>query len=416
MVEHVHGANDGLRRLHLGMIDAVVAGRGPRRVAALAAQELRGQVAIVLPATGVAVIEPREADTPLSIVARYVRDQLLGRATEVPAGLVAESLVRSGEQRLGVVALLDARPHPHASEILQLAALATITALALENAADLAPRAAQIALLEDLHATPPLPGRDVVARARRLGCDLSQGATALCVRPAPGQTERILATIAQEFPHAIAAVHRGRVEALLSTAPDGRPGDLHAVARRLALRLQPQAPIGLAPFEHDVDQLPRSLHIAQLMQALDERESIKIDAMATGSWRVLLHVGATEPGQLDALIDSSVGPALTYDEAGRVPLLETLRAYLDHGGNMAATGRTIHAHRHTVAYRLDRVAELTGYDPHTPRGQAQLELGLQALTIRDAIAAETEDRFARGSHRSFAPAGADAAWPAATPA
>ena len=34
---------------------------------------------------------------------------------------------------------------------------------------------------------------------------------------------------------------------------------------------------------------------------------------------------------------------------------------------MNATARAIYAHRHTVAYRLERVKELTGLDPMAAR-------------------------------------------------
>lgn len=48
-IEGRPATGDGLRRVHLGMIDAVLAGEGSDRVAALAARELDGPVAIVLP-------------------------------------------------------------------------------------------------------------------------------------------------------------------------------------------------------------------------------------------------------------------------------------------------------------------------------------------------------------------------------
>ena len=47
-----------LRRIHLGMIDAVLAGGGAEPVAALAARSRRGTVAIVLPSAGIAVCAP----------------------------------------------------------------------------------------------------------------------------------------------------------------------------------------------------------------------------------------------------------------------------------------------------------------------------------------------------------------------
>ena len=59
---------------------------------------------------------------------------------------------------------------------------------------------------------------------------------------------------------------------------------------------------------------------------------------------------------------------------------------------MNATAIAVYAHRHTVASRLERVRTLTGHDPQTPLGQAQLALGLQALDVQRAAA-----RVARNS-------------------
>jgi hypothetical protein len=73
----VPAAHD-LRRVHLGMIDAVLAGEGSARVAALAARELDDTVAIVLPAIDLAVIKPRTSERKLAAVRRYVSDCLSG--------------------------------------------------------------------------------------------------------------------------------------------------------------------------------------------------------------------------------------------------------------------------------------------------------------------------------------------------
>ena len=86
--------------------------------------------------------------------------------------------------------------------------------------------------------------------------------------------------------------------------------------------------------------------------------------------------------QLEALIGSTVGPVLAH--ASVAQLLDTLRAYLEHDANMNATAGAIFAHRHTIAYRLDQLTELTGHDTRTSRGRAELALGLQALAIREA--------------------------------
>jgi hypothetical protein len=314
-----------VRRIHLEMIDAVLAGGGVEPVAAIAAEHLGGPVRIVL------------GDLSAGLRGRR-------RVAEVP--------VRSGGEVLGHVTLYDTEPD---DEVLELAAIAALTAVTLRDA-NVTQRRATAELLDDLRAG--LAAVEVVSRARRLGADLSRGASALSVR---GHSERILATIAQEFPGALAAPRGDRVEALLPSAePD-------AAARRLARRL---GTTGLSPFEPDPGALGAALHVAELSAAL---EGVGLDDVLRGSLRLLLGSGAAAR---QALIDSTVGPA--------GDLAETVRAYLAHGANMNATAAAIYAHRHTVSSRLDRVRALTGLDPLTPVGQAQLALGLQALDIQRA--------------------------------
>ena len=60
-------------------------------------------------------------------------------------------------------------------------------------------------------------------------------------------------------------------------------------------------------------------------------------------------------------------------------------AYFANDCNMNATARAIYAHRHTVAYRLERVRELTGLDPAATEDRERLGLGLKALRLIDAV-------------------------------
>jgi sugar diacid utilization regulator len=48
---------------------------------------------------------------------------------------------------------------------------------------------------------------------------------------------------------------------------------------------------------------------------------------------------------------------------------------------MNATAQPIHAHRHTVGYRLERVKELTALDPLRSEDRERLGLGLKAYRI-----------------------------------
>jgi len=49
--------------------------------------------------------------------------------------------------------------------------------------------------------------------------------------------------------------------------------------------------------------------------------------------------------------------------------------------NVKATAHAIHAHRHTVSYRLDRVRELTSLDAARSEDRERLSLGLKAYRI-----------------------------------
>jgi hypothetical protein len=57
-------------------------------------------------------------------------------------------------------------------------------------------------------------------------------------------------------------------------------------------------------------------------------------------------------------------------------VLETVSAFLDSGGALEATARTLFVHANTVRYRLRRVAELCGYSPLDARGAFTIRLAL----------------------------------------
>ena len=63
---------------------------------------------------------------------------------------------------------------------------------------------------------------------------------------------------------------------------------------------------------------------------------------------------------------------------------------------MNATAAAIYAHRHTVAYRLDRVRELTGLDPMQSEDRERLGPGAQGLPDHRAAPAEVVARSRAG--------------------
>lgn len=68
-------------------------------------------------------------------------------------------------------------------------------------------------------------------------------------------------------------------------------------------------------------------------------------------------------------------------QAPRGSLLDTLEAFIEHGGNMAEVARRLSLGPRTVAYRLERIAELTGYSPREPLGRLALELAVRCRPL-----------------------------------
>ena len=103
--------------------------------------------------------------------------------------------------------------------------------------------------------------------------------------------------------------------------------------------------------------------------------------IGTGTYRLLFRVLASHPEEVRSFYEDTVAPVVRYDDQYRTDLVGTLEAYFEHNCNMNATAAAIYAHRHTVAYRLDRVKELTGLDATQSEDRERLGLGLKAYRI-----------------------------------
>jgi sugar diacid utilization regulator len=373
-----------VRELHLQMVDAVLSGEGLGRVAQLASGAAGGPVAIVVPRLAVAVTYPEDAE--IGALRRYATDRVKDRPSPLPAELVAEAPITSGDDVVGVVALLRAadEPSPDAAEFLHLAAVACLTEVAVEEAKEEVEQNLRGSLLEELRSRPDLDPREVVRRAGRLGCDLSRGAVILCAELTTDRPRHVVATISGEHPGALAQhMDDARVYALLpAVGGDDAPERTLEAARRLATRLQRHGTVGVSSFYADPADLSRAIQEAELvLDVLRQSDAPIAEDIGTGTYRLLFRVLASHPEEVRSFYEDTVAPIVRYDDQYRTDLVGTLEAYLDQNCNMNATAATIYAHRHTVAYRLDRVKELTGLDPMQSEDRERLGLGLKAYRI-----------------------------------
>lgn len=379
------GLVERLRDVHLRMVEAVLGGEGLEHVAALAADAAGAPVAIVVPRLGAAVVSPAQAGGVLDDLRRYVADRVKDRPAQVPEALAAEVPIASGDEVVGAVVLLrgSGPAAPEAADFLHLAAVASLTEVAVEEAKEEVEQNLRGSFLEDLRSRPDLEPREIVRRAARLGCDLSRGAVVLCAELTTDRPRHVIATIVGDEPGALAEHLEQRVYALLpARGGDGAPEATVEKARALAARLRRHGVVGLSSFYSDPGEFGRAIQEAELVLDVLRQSDIAIsEDIGTGTYRLLFRVLASHPEEVRSFYEDTVAPIVRYDDQYRTDLVGTLESYLEHNCNMNATAAAIYAHRHTVAYRLERVKELTQLDPMQSEDRERLGLGLKAYRI-----------------------------------
>ena len=126
--------------------------------------------------------------------------------------------------------------------------------------------------------------------------------------------------------------------------------------------------IGLGGMPMSIEGRPdRDRSIATIHAALDAGVTL-IDTADS------YHLLAGEVGHNERLVDPRVRELYAYDPA----LVQTLRAYLDSFGDVAAAAAQLHVHPNTVRYRARRIETLLSTSLADPDVRLLLSLGLRA--------------------------------------
>lgn len=164
---------------------------------------------------------------------------------------------------------------------------------------------------------------------------------------------------------AMVGVHGSRLVIVL-----GRAGDPGAAAEQLLPVFGP-GPVVMSPAATDLADA-----------------SAVTRAALSGLRAVAAWPGAPRPVSSDALLperalagDQDARDALVANvyeplvQAGDV-MVDTVSTFLDSGGALETTARTLFVHANTVRYRLRRIAEICGEAPTDPRGAFSLRVAL----------------------------------------
>jgi hypothetical protein len=378
------------RSTPLTLVAGAVAGGDLQSVASTAAEALERPVVIAIPALGAPVLAPPDSlpEPDTDAILKHAGAVIAGVNGSVPDAIAEAVPVQIGDQVVGIVVAAGAAP-PSAdgtgSSLEQrawleaAAAAASVTALIREThgGADSAQ-----ALLTELAAAPPEDQAAFLARARRLGHELSSGAVAICGWPAVNSSEpppggaEVEALGSGGAPALVASRPGGRVLAL-APLTDGQPSPAELAERLRAGGFE----VCLSSPRRDPALLYPAVVEAELLVELATPAS---PAGQDETYRLLIGVLLRDRHELEQLRDHTITPLADYDARHDTELLATLHAFLTHDGSTTETAEAMSLHRHTVGYRLSRVHEVSGLSPYESDGRERLSLGIKARQILEA--------------------------------
>jgi purine catabolism regulator len=233
------------------------------------------------------------------------------------------------------------------------------------------------------------PAEDIRGRAALLGFD-ARVPHELAVARGDGVASRAtLERLARELrarsARAGAEVTLGvREDVMVAIAPAA--GDQPGPLRRLVVEVQAgveatqRASWGIAAMARPFTELTLSYGEAQ--RALEVGRTVVGpanvgDAADLAPYMMLARLGA-DPEAL-AIARAVVQPLLAYDGAKGRNLVETLDVYLQESGNTSAAARRLFLNRRSLAYRLQKIEQLTGRALDQPADRFVLDLSIKLL-------------------------------------
>ena len=178
----------------------------------------------------------------------------------------------------------------------------------------------------------------------------------------------------------LVGMRQGEVVALY---PVAAPGDAEAVRQQCAALAEAlaseRASVGLSGWHAGLAQI--AVGYAEADEAVQIALGSAIVGRAVAFDEVLIdHMVRSSPHG-DRILDGTLRPLIEYDSDRQSELVPTLRAYVNAGFNLTKSAETLSVHPNTVVYRLRRIKELSGRDPHDPDDLLLLFLGLKLTDL-----------------------------------
>jgi purine catabolism regulator len=381
--------------LHRQVLAAVISGGGVSGVVQTVARQLPDHACLVfdyygklLASEGVGAGAVTSAGAA-AIWADISAAAQLRERFEVPTGgrLAFGSPVRVGDEVEAVFVLLGDRPLLEHEALLLEQGLAGV---GLEMARGLSVRESHRARVDqilDEVAAARLSGPELERRLEHLGFDATLDYRAMVLPRPPSVSARGLCALAEDVLAVDGSPLVGRrddaVLAIVQPDNSDAPQRLVAAGASRGWRLT----VGCSRGRRDVTELAAALREATVAAASGGPGIADVADLGLAG----LLAGLDEEHGASAFVETVLGPVLGHDRRESTALVDTLRRYLEHGCRPGPAAEQLRIHRHTLAYRLDRIRDLTGKDPRSGEHLLEFALALELLN-RDSDTARTRTR------------------------
>ncbi len=326
--------------------------------------------------------------------------------------MLAQPIVAS-HKRLGYLCAVTDAAEPSSMETLVMEHSATIAAL--EMAQDRVRFETEVRLkgdfVDDVIAGGERAGDSLMRRGAFLGCDLSQGSAVLLlgvdefggtvIRKNLGEEEleaaiervfsQVTRYVAAKEPSSLASLKSGQIVVFVCGKTARDPEALRKLASVIQDLGRSAGPLsisaGISGFVTDPAQMDRgyqealvALKVARKLQGA----GALLHFQDVGTYRLLLDIWERDPEQIRSLYEETIGLVDQYDQANNTQLVQTLAVFFKHDESLTQTAAELYAHRHTIRYRLEKIAEITGLSVFQTEHKERLGLGLKARSLLSA--------------------------------
>jgi len=408
--------------IHRSLLGVVIRGGGWQELADEAAHLLANPVVILDISLEVLALSEglplATADLELRLGQPEVRERFNSAAREdklfriqeadLPA-MFALPIVAS-HKRLGYVCALSDAPDLSSMETLALEHSATIAALGM--AQDRVRFETEVRLkgdfVDDVINGGEPGGDSLLRRGAFLGCDLGQGATVMLLGvdefdglvARKGLDQEALDKAVERFfslcsrflsssePSSLVSLKSGHVVIFVcgKTAHDTNAlGRLAAVLQGMGQKAGGLSiSIGVGGVAPDSAQMGRGYQEAlvalKVGRKLNGPGSV-LHFRDVGTYRLLLDIWERDPDEVRHLYEETIGPVDRYDQANGTQLTQTLLVFFRNNESLTKTAAELYAHRHTIRYRLEKIAEISGLSAFQTEHKERLGLGLKARSL-----------------------------------